>query len=157
QLRLQIVHGLGKRVGGLQLIPAAETLLRAHLQRVVLGVATVGPIIDWAECGVSTRRAAWKELRAVGLYHRHDRVRFNRAYEVVRARAGVADGRSNVTGQLPLEVHVVREAVGLFDSVIESPRAGCPGRERRGTREWGVGDRRGRGERWREGSDAERA
>src|SRR6266540_1004667 len=98
-------------------------------------MTAVGAVVDRSECRVAARGARRKELRAVRLYHRDERVGLDGADQVVRARAGVADGRRDLSGELPLDADIERDAVRLLDVVIERAGARRPGRERDGTRE----------------------
>ena len=123
ELRLEIVHRLAQRVGGLKLIIPAEPLLRAELQGVVHRAPAAGPVVDGPPIRIAPRRARREELRSVAQHLWHDGIPFDGRDQLVRPRSRIARGEHHLARELALGGHVVGDAVRLLDVVVDRSSA----------------------------------
>src|SRR5258708_39674690 len=104
-----IIEGLGKSVGELEHRTATEALTQAQLQRVVVGYSVGHNQRDRPEIRVDA-------LTSGGI---NDRIRFTGTHQVQTAIARVSNLQPVGCGDVPLNVYVITEVVGLR-SLVES-------------------------------------
>src|SRR4029453_9318409 len=100
---------------------AAESLRRAHLQRVVRGPATGRSEIDRLPIGIPPQRSCGIEPRAVGQHLWNRRIALDRLHEVVPTRGCIADHEDHARPYSALQIDLAAEHAGLPDVIIQSP------------------------------------